>query len=536
METFVIVGASLAGAKAAETLRTEGFDGRLVLIGAEPERPYSRPPLSKGFLLGDTAREKVFVHPENFYADNEIELRTSTTVESLDLSARQLEINGGERLAFDRLLLATGAAPRRLSVPGADLDGVLYLRDLEDAERIRERVERGGKAVFVGAGWIGAEVAAVARQKGLEVTIVERASVPLERLLGVEAGAVFRDLHAEQGVDFQEHTTLQGFDGGGSVEAVRTTDGRRIEADFVVVGIGVTPRTSLAERAGIRVENGILVDEHLETSVDGIFAAGDVANARHPFYGQHLRFEHWSNARHQGPAAGASMLRRGGVYDRVPFFFSEQYDVAIQYSGYAAGWDEVVFRGDPAAREFMAFWLAEGRVLAGMDVNAGQGRQAIEALILSSKEIDRDRLADPDTPLEQAVVEPVARSPKSTRDPLRAAGRFFADGMNYTRRFAADRLSRPESVPLEDLADGEGRIISVDGEKLAVYKNEQGTVHAVSPVCTHMRCLVEWNGGEKTWDCPCHGSRFDFEGRVLEGPAKKDLQRKQVPSRQEPGG
>ncbi len=530
MDTFVIVGASLAGAKAAEALREGGFEGRLVLIGAERERPYSRPPLSKGFLLGETEREKVFIHSPSFYAENEIELRTSTRVEALDLSTRELKIDGGERLAFDRLLLATGASPRRLSVPGADLGGVLYLRDLEDAERIRERIEQGGKAVFIGAGWIGAEVAAVARQKGLEVTIVEQAPVPLERVLGAEVGAVFRDLHTERGVDFRGSTTLERFEGEGSVAAVRTTDGRLIEADFVVVGVGVEPRTSLAEGAGIRVENGILVDEHLETSVDGIFAAGDVANARHPFYGQHVRFEHWSNARHQGPAAAASMLGGGAVYDRVPFFFSEQYDVGIQYSGYATRWDEVVFRGDRATREFMAFWVEDGRVLAGMDVNAGEGREAIEALILSRKEVDRHRLADPNTPLAQAVAEPVARRPKSSRSPLRAAGRFFADGMNYTRRVVGDRLTRPESMPIDELADGEGKLISVDGTKLAVYKDEAGAVHAVSPVCTHMRCLVEWNGGEKTWDCPCHGSRFDRHGRVVEGPAKKDLERKQVPS------
>ncbi|MEJ7790763.1 MAG: FAD-dependent oxidoreductase [Gaiellaceae bacterium] len=527
--TYVVVGASLAGARAAEALREQGFDGRIELIGAEAERPYNRPPLSKGFLLGETPRDKVFVHAESFYADNEIELRRATTVEAIDTSSGEVVLAGSERSRFDRLLLATGAEPRRLSVPGAGLDGILYLRDLDDAERLRDRIEQGGRAVFIGAGWIGAEVAAVARETGLEVTIVERGSVPLERVLGREVGAVFADLHREHGVDFRSGTTLEGFEGNGSVERVRTTDGRQIEADVVVVGIGVIPRTSLAEQAGIRVENGILVDEHLQTSVPGIFAAGDVANARHPLYGQHLRFEHWSNARYQGPAAAASMLGGGDPYGRIPFFFSEQYDVAVRYSGYAARWDEVVFRGDPATREFMVFWLADGRVLAGMDVNAGEGREAVEALILASKEIDRARLADLSVPLATAISEPVARGRRSRGNPLAAATGFVADGLNFTRRFVGDRLSTAEAMPVDELADGEARISSVDGAKVAVYKDETGSIHAVSPVCTHMRCLVDWNAVEKTWDCPCHGSRFDVDGHVLEGPAKRDLEPKEVP-------
>src|SRR5215207_9808223 len=287
-DTFVIVGASLAGAKAAETLRSEGFDGRIVLIGAERERPYERPPLSKDYLRGESPREKAYVHSEDFYAENEIELRTSTPVAEIDTTASKVVLQGGERLRYDRLLLATGAEPRRLPVPGAELEGVLYLRELDDSDAIAERLRRGGKVIVIGAGWIGAEVGASAREKGLEVTIVEHASVPLERVLGPEVGAIYADIHREHGVKLLPGTGLEAFEGDRAVERVRLADGRTIDCDFVVVGVGVAPRTGLAEAAGLEVDNGILVSERLETSAPGIFAVGDVASAWHPFYRQSI--------------------------------------------------------------------------------------------------------------------------------------------------------------------------------------------------------------------------------------------------------
>jgi 3-phenylpropionate/trans-cinnamate dioxygenase ferredoxin reductase component len=403
-QSFVIVGASLAGAKAAETLREQGFDGRLVLIGGEAERPYERPPLSKDYLRGEADR-KPYVHDQDFYAEQEIELLTSTEVESIDIASSEV-VGGGERLKFDHLLLATGAEPRRLQVPGADLDGVLYLRELADSEAIRERIDGGGKLVTIGAGWIGAEVAASARQKGCEVTVVERGSVPLERVLGPELGAIYRDIHLDHGVELLSDTALEGFEGDGRVEAVRTADGRRIEADFVVVGIGVVPRTQLAEAAGLEVDNGILVDEHLRTSAPGIFAAGDVANAFHPLYGHRVRVEHWANALNQGPAAARNMLDAQEPYDKVPYFFSDQYDVGMEYAGYAAEWDQVVFRGNVSEREFIAFWLADGRVLAGMNLNVWDVTDQIQAVIRSRAEVDPARLADPDVPLEELASVP----------------------------------------------------------------------------------------------------------------------------------
>src|SRR3954453_2180927 len=396
-QTFVIVGAALAGAKAAETLREEGFDGRVILLGAESERPYERPPLSKDYLRRETT-DKPYVHDEGFYAANDIDLRTSTEVESIDPGASEVELGGGERIRYDRLLLPTGAEPRRLSVPGSYLDGILYLRSVDDSDAIAGRIDAGDKLVTIGAGWIGAEVAASARTRGCDVTVLEMASVPLERVLGRELGAIYGDIHTEHGVELLTDTALESFEGSGTVESVRTTDGRSIEADFVVVGVGVAPRTQLAEAAGLKLQNGILTNELLETSAPGILAAGDVANARHPLYGDHIRVEHWANALHQGPAAARNMLEMNTPYDNVPYFFSDQYDVGMEYAGYATEWDEVVFRGDVDAREFIAFWVADGRVIAGMNVNVWDVTDDIQALIRSKATVDRDRLADPAAP------------------------------------------------------------------------------------------------------------------------------------------
>ena len=402
--TYVIVGAGLAGAKAAEALRMEGFDGRLVLIGDEPERPYERPPLSKDYLRGE-AGEKPYVHTESFYLDHGIELLTSTRVTGLGAGLRELLLEGDRRLGYDRLLVTTGAIPRRLDVPGAKLDGIHYLRTLADSERIGARIDSGGRLVVVGSGWIGAEIAASAREKGCDVTMIEMGSLPLERVLGPEVGRIYLDLHRSHGVEFLPETTVERFEGEGSVERLITQDGAVIETDFVVVGVGVAPRTGLVETAGLQVENGILVDEHLEASAPGIFAAGDVANAHHPFYGRRLRVEHWANALNQGPVAARAMLGKPAVYEEIPYFFSDQYETGMEYSGYATEWDEVVFRGDVAAREFIAFWLKDERLVAGMNMNIWDVSDPIRELIRSRQRLDPRALADPDLPLSQ-LLEP----------------------------------------------------------------------------------------------------------------------------------
>jgi 3-phenylpropionate/trans-cinnamate dioxygenase ferredoxin reductase subunit len=403
--TFVIVGAGMAGAHAAQTLREEGFDGRLLLIGDERRRPYERPPLSKDYLRGEAAEDKLYVHPEGFYAEHDIELRHGRTAISLDVSRNELTLDDGDRVRYDRLLLSTGAEPRRLTIPGADLDGVLYLRDVDDCDALRDRLERGGAMVVVGAGWIGAEVAASARQRGLDVTVVNPLAVPLEHVLGAEVGAVYRDLHDEHGVRMLAGTSVEAFEGDRVVEGVRTSEGRRLEFDFVVVGVGALPRTRLAAEAGVLIDNGIRVDEYLESAAPNVFAAGDVANADHPFYGGPVRVEHWANALHQGPVAARNMLGGSQPYDRLPYFFSDQFETGMEYAGLARSWDRVVFRGDPATREFIAFWIAGDRVVAGMNFNIWDVNDDIQRLIAQRVAVDDRRLADPDVPLDALVPE-----------------------------------------------------------------------------------------------------------------------------------
>lgn len=402
---FVIVGASLAGAKAAETLREEGFDGGIVLIGEEPVRPYERPPLSKGYLQNSTEQEKVFVHEPGFYSANDIDLRLSTRVDAIDVARRQVILDRGERVGFDACLIATGAAPRRLSVPGADLGGVHYLHDLADSDRLRGALAFASKVVVIGAGWIGCEVAASARQQNVEVAMVEAASVPLARVLGDELGRFYANVHADHGVTLHLGTGVESLAGGNRVEEVRLADGRTIACDLVVAGVGVTPRVDIAQAAGLDIDNGIVVDRNLQTSADGIFAAGDVANAHHPFYERRIRLEHWSSALNQGPAAARNMLKKITPYEKIPYFFSDQYDVGMEYTGYATDWDEIVLRGDPASREFVAFWIKDGRVAAGMNVNIWDIGGPISQLVESKAPVDTRLLADPDVDLS-SLIEP----------------------------------------------------------------------------------------------------------------------------------
>lgn len=403
-QTFLIVGASLAGAKAAETLRAEGFDGRVILIGEEVERPYERPPLSKDHLRGQAEPGSIFVHGEGFYAEQDIELRSSTRITALHPGESRVQSYDGELIDYDRLLLATGARPRRLNVPGSDLDGIHYLRTVQDCDRLRAALASASRLAVVGAGWIGSEVAASARQLGVEVVLVDPMATPLQRVLGPEVGAVYRDLHAHHGVELHPDTSVDAFVGHHAVEGLRTVQGEVLAADLVVAGIGVEPRTELAAAAGLDLDNGIVVDEHLQTSAPGVYAAGDVAAAWHPDLGQRIRVEHWANALNQGIVAAKNMLGVPTVYDRVPYFFSDQYELGMEYAGYTTSWDQVVFRGDPAAGEFIAFWLGDGRVLAGMNANIWDVNDALQDIIRSRHPIPVDRLADPAIPLADLVA------------------------------------------------------------------------------------------------------------------------------------
>ncbi|GAA2155557.1 NAD(P)/FAD-dependent oxidoreductase [Actinomadura napierensis] len=401
-ETFVIVGAGLAGAKAAETLREEGFAGRVLLIGEEIERPYERPPLSKGFLLDKEPRDKAHVHEADWYDKHDVELRVGVSVVSVDRAAHEVRLSTKEPIGYTKLLLATGASPRRLEVPGSKLQGIHYLRTMGDSAELKQAFAHGGRRVVVaGAGWIGLEAAAAARAYGNDVTLIEPEPAPLHAALGPELGRVFADLHHEHGVDVRLDQGVAGFWGAGQVSAVVTSGGAEVPADVVVVGIGVRPNARLAERAGLEVSDGILVDQSLCTSDPDIYAAGDVANAYNPLLGRRIRVEHWANALNGGPAAARAMLGRDVVYDRVPYFFSDQYDLGMEMSGVAAPgeYDQVVYRGDVASREFIAFWLNEGRVVGGMNVNVWDVTGDIQALIRSGRPVDAGRLADPGVPL-----------------------------------------------------------------------------------------------------------------------------------------
>jgi 3-phenylpropionate/trans-cinnamate dioxygenase ferredoxin reductase component len=409
--SFVIVGAGLAGAKAAETLRAEGFDGRLLLLGEEAERPYERPPLSKAYLRGETDRDSLYVHQAGFYAAHDIELRPSTRVRSIDPAARELELASGERIGYQRLLLATGAAPRRLPLPGAELDGVRYLRTRSDADTLAAAVARAEHVVVVGTGWIGSEAAASIRQLGRDVTLIGPDTAPLAQVLGPEVAGVYRDLHADHGVRLVLGTRVAAVRGHGQVEAVVTDDGRTIGCDLVLVGAGAVPRTELAEAAGLPVRDGVLVNEQLEAvGAAGIYAAGDVAAAWHPRHQAYLRVEHWANALNQGPAAARNMLGVPTPYARLPYFYSDQYELSMEYSGFAAAWDRVVVRGDPATRAFIAFWLKDQRVVAGMNANIWDVTEPIQTLIRGGWPVDPARLADPDIPLDQVTGALTTRS------------------------------------------------------------------------------------------------------------------------------
>lgn len=406
MNTFVIVGGGLAAGKAAEALREHGHDGPLIIIGDEREKPYLRPPLSKGYLLGKEERDSIFVHPDDWYREHDVDLLLDTRARAVDQGARQVELDDGRQVPYTKLLLATGSSPRRLSVPGADLDNVLYLRRVGDSERLKSAFSPGAKIVVIGAGWIGLETAAAARMADAEVTVLEHSELPLLKVLGREAAEVFAALHADHGVSLLPNVQVESLTGTqGRVDGVRLADGSRLAADAVVVGVGITPDVQLAQDAGLDVQNGIVTDEHLRTSAADIYAAGDVANAYHPLLGRRLRVEHWANALHQPNVAALGMLGKDAVYDRLPYFYTDQYDLGMEYTGYTepGGYDRVVFRGEPSERQFIAFWMAGNRVLAGMSVNVWDVMDPIRSLITSGSDIDDALLSDPDVPLDRIL-------------------------------------------------------------------------------------------------------------------------------------
>jgi len=402
MTTFVIVGGGLAGAKAAETLRTEGFTGEIELFGDESELPYERPPLSKDYLLGKKPRESAYVHPAAWYAENSVDLRTGVSVAAIERPTHTVIVEGGTQ-HYDKLLLATGAAPRRLDIPGEALDGVRTLRKLPDSDALKEAFTAGRRVVIVGSGWIGLETAAAASLAGCHVTVIEPQPTPLYYAIGPELGGVFAALHQAHGVDFRFGETAAEFhgDAAGRVGSVLTSSGTVLPADVAIVAIGAGPNDGLARGAGLEISNGVVTDAALRTSDPDIYAAGDVACSFLPLLGTHVRVEHWSNALNGGPAAAKSMLGREVEYDRVPYFYTDQYDLGMECSGLPSpgAYDQVVYRGDRSTLEFISFWLKDGHVIAGMNVNIWDVTTDIQSLVRSKRQVDPARLADPSIPL-----------------------------------------------------------------------------------------------------------------------------------------
>ena len=406
MTAHMIVGGGLAAGKTAEALRAAGHDGEIVLISDEPHLPYERPPLSKSYLMGTSERERVFVHPQSWYAEHGIDLRLGQPVTALDSAARTLTLAAGATVRYDTCLLATGSVPRRLDVPGADAAGVHYLRKLDESDNIKSVLGAGGALAVIGAGWIGLEVAAAARSAGLAVTVVEAAELPLLRVLGPEVARIFAQLHRDHDVDLRLGSGVDSLRvEDAHVRGVRLNDGSEVAADAVVVGVGIGPEVSLARKAGLRIYDGVLADEHLRTSDPHVFAAGDVVNAFHPFYGRPVRVEHWANALNQPTVVAANMLGGDQSYDALPYFYTDQYDLGMEYVGYVepGGYDEIVFRGRPDSGEFIAFWCREQQVLAGMNVNVWDVVDPIKAIIRSRAAIDPVRLADPSVELADLI-------------------------------------------------------------------------------------------------------------------------------------
>ncbi|WP_130179216.1 NAD(P)/FAD-dependent oxidoreductase [Cryobacterium sp. SO1] len=412
-DPIVIVGAGLAGARAAEAVRVAGFEGRVVLVGEETAAPYLRPPLSKEYLAGSADRDSVDVHPLGWYAEHAIERIAGHRAAVLDRAGHRLALDDGRELRYSRLLLATGASPRPFPGPGASLPGVHYLRTVEDADRLRAALAQGGRrVVIVGSGWIGLEVAAAAKGQGNDVIVLGRGAVPLQAALGAEVGAVFDQLHRDHGVHVGNNTNVVELEGetrsgGTRVTGVRLSDRTLVRADLVVVGLGATPNTQLALGAGLAVDNGIAVSATFQTDDPDVFAVGDVANVFHPRLGHRLRVEHWANADTAGAAAGRALLGDTTQYAAIPYFYTDQFDLSMEYSGFGdlARDAEVVFRGDRPGREFVAFWLAGGQVVAGMNVNVWDINETVQRLIRSKVRVDPRRLMDESIALED-LLEP----------------------------------------------------------------------------------------------------------------------------------
>lgn len=387
---LVVVGAGMAAGHLVGALRDAGDERPITVLGDEGQRPFERPGLSKEVLLGSKEADSLYVHHQDWYDDHGVDGRWADPAVSLDLEGGSVRVGSGESIPFGDLVIATGARPRTLDVPGAGLPGVHTLRRMDDTAALREAFVPGVRVVVVGAGWIGLEVASAARAAGAEVTVLEYADVPLAAALGPVLGQHFADLHRRNGVDLRTGVTVTGFTGDARVTGVRAGE-EEVPADVVVVGVGAVPNTDLAEAAGLEVDNGVVVDERLQARPH-VLAIGDVASASNTALGQRLRVEHWDNAKRQGRLAAQVLLGEDASYDWQPYFYTDQFDLGMEYVGRSAPEDDVVLRGDQGSGEFIAFWTRNGVVTAAMNVNVWDVNDDLRALV--GQRVEAERLAD----------------------------------------------------------------------------------------------------------------------------------------------
>lgn len=503
MRQFVLIGGGHTSASAARALRKQGFDGKIVIVGDEVHAPYQRPPLSKDYLSGSAEDDEIWSVSPDWYAENNVELRLGIPAKRIDVETLGVELADGSTLVADAVLIATGVSPRRL--PGVTSSAVHYLKTLDDAQAIKAKLREGLRVVIVGAGFIGLEIAAAARSAGADVTVLEAAETPLEHILGKDIGDIVARIHKDQGVDIRCGVMVDAIEDTTTGVVVRTKDGTTLEGDMVVVGIGVTPNDQIARASEITVGNGIRVDEFCRTSAVGVYAAGDIANHAHPIAGR-VRVEHFDNATRQAQAAAANMLGIRTEYTDVHWFWSDQYDHNLQFAGHAAKWDEIVFRGDVEGRDFSAFYLKDGHVVAVFGLDRGGDVMHAKTLIADKRSVDRALLADDDTEMTEIIFGKEEPDEDDTA-PTEASPDDF------------QRVARSGQV-----TEGMVRRFSVEGTEIAVAR-ASGKVYALHNLCTHLAChLASGKVEGKGLTCLCHGSIFELEtGVPINPPATRPV-------------
>lgn len=521
MTQFVMIGGGHTSASAARALRRHGFDGSIVIVGEESRAPYQRPPLSKEYLQGVSAEDELWSVDPEWYGTNGVELRLGTPARMIDRTNLDVVLEDETRIPADSVLIATGGRPRR--IPGAEGgERILYLRNLEDSVRIKQHLGSGKHLIVVGAGFIGSEVAASARTLGTEVTILEGLATPLDRVLGSEMGAICGDIHREHGVDLRCGVVCASIEESAGSVVVRTGDGDVIEGDAVVVGIGIQPNVEIAQASEITVGNGIRVDEFGRTSLDGVFAAGDVANHQHPLFGRRMRVEHFDNATRQGTVVAKNMLATG-LSDRQRYtdphwFWSDQYDHSLQYAGHAEEWDEIVVRGSVEDRDFIAFYIKDGLIEAAFGIDRGGDVMMAKSLIAERRPFDLDALRD-----DEVELESLLGGEEEAEDEEPGAGPVAAIKGNYRH------VGRSGKV-----GEGMVRRFEVEGVEVAVARS-QGEVYAIDNYCTHLACHLSAGKVEDGgMVCLCHGSIFDLAtGEPINPPATRPV--KSYPAKEEDG-